>query len=100
MRDRIKVTVPASGLIEAGPDVKYRGIFMNDEERTIDWAKSKYPTDQGTPDVNFYRHIFELTLRLRLNVWWPAMHEGTTASTRQLIIKAFPSMHVRPPNMV
>ncbi|WP_420829374.1 glycosyl hydrolase 115 family protein [Bifidobacterium miconis] len=45
----------------------------------MDWAKAKYPTEHGTPDVNFYRHVFELTLRLKLNVLWPAMHEGTTA---------------------
>lgn len=66
-------------IVEDGPDVKYRGVFMNDEERTIDWAKEKYPTANGTPDVHFYRHIFELLLRLKCNTFWPAMHEGTTA---------------------
>ena len=68
-----------SAYIDDGPDVKYRGIFINDEERLIDWAKLKFPTDNGTPDVNLYRHIFELMLRLRANTLWPAMHEGTTA---------------------
>ncbi len=65
--------------IDKGPDVKYRGIFINDEERLIDWAKLKFPTENGTPDVNLYRHIFELLLRLKANTLWPAMHEGTTA---------------------
>lgn len=66
-------------IVEKGPDVKYRGIFINDEERTMDWAKEKFPVENGTPDVNFYRHVFELLLRLKCNVLWPAMHEGTTA---------------------
>lgn len=65
--------------IDDGPDVKYRGIFINDEERLIDWAKLKFPTDKGTPDVNLYRHVFEFMLRLKANTFWPAMHEGTTA---------------------
>ncbi|MBB3125363.1 hypothetical protein FHS19_000017 [Paenibacillus rhizosphaerae] len=69
-------------IVEEGPSVKYRGIFMNDEERTIDWAKKKFPAENGTPEVNFYRHIFELLLRLKCNVLWPAMHEGTTAFNR------------------
>ena len=68
-----------NALIDEGPDVKYRGIFINDEERLIDWAREKFPTENGTPDVNLYRRIFELLLRLRANTLWPAMHEGTTA---------------------
>lgn len=68
-----------SPYIDPGPDVKYRGIFINDEERLIDWAKIKFPTNDGTPDVNLYRHIFELMLRLKANTLWPAMHPGTTA---------------------
>ena len=68
-----------SARIDRGPDVKYRGIFINDEERLIDWAKEKFPTENGTPDVNLYRRIFELLLRLGANTLWPAMHEGTTA---------------------
>ena len=27
----------------------------------------------------YYRHVYELMLRLRLNTLWPAMHEGTTS---------------------
>jgi PKD repeat protein len=73
-----EIVVAGSALVDDGPDVKYRGIFINDEERTIDWAASKFPTDQGTPEVNYYRHVFEMMLRLRLNTLWPAMHENTT----------------------
>lgn len=65
--------------ISPEPSVKYRGIFINDEERLIDWAKIKFPTENGTPDVNLYRRVFELLLRLKANTLWPAMHPGTTA---------------------
>ncbi|MCH5187655.1 MAG: glycosyl hydrolase 115 family protein [Oscillospiraceae bacterium] len=78
VRERIAVDY-RTALTDKGPDVKYRGIFINDEERLIDWAKEKFPTENGTPDVNLYRRIFELLLRLRANTLWPAMHEGTTA---------------------
>ncbi|MBR5535970.1 MAG: glycosyl hydrolase 115 family protein [Clostridia bacterium] len=78
VKDRVVVDYNEA-YINYGPDVKYRGIFINDEERLIDWAKLKFPTDNGTPDVNLYRHVFELMLRLGANTLWPAMHEGTTA---------------------
>ncbi len=75
-----KITVNfTSAFKDLGPNVKYRGIFINDEECLISWAKLKFPTHKGTPDVNLYRHVFELMLRLRANTLWPAMHEGTTA---------------------
>lgn len=73
------VRVDAATLVDDGPDVRYRGIFINDEERLVQWAKDKFPTDQGTPDVHYYRHVFELMLRLRLNTLWPAMHLASTA---------------------
>lgn len=65
--------------ISPEPNVKYRGIFINDEERLMDWARLKFPTDNGTPDVNLYRRVFELLLRLKANTLWPAMHPGTAA---------------------
>lgn len=64
--------------ISLEPSVKYRGIFINDEERLIDWAKLKFPTEKA-PGVNLYRHVFELLLRLKANTLWPAMHPGTEA---------------------
>lgn len=76
-RDVIRVEDGA--LVDDGPDVRYRGIFINDEERLVQWAKKKFPTGQGTPDVHYYRHVFELMLRLRLNTIWPAMHLASTA---------------------
>ncbi|MDO4563550.1 MAG: glycosyl hydrolase 115 family protein [Clostridia bacterium] len=78
VKARANISVNLS-IQEDGPDVKYRGIFINDEERLIDWAKQKFPTENGTPNVHFYQKVFELMLRLRANTLWPAMHEGTTS---------------------
>lgn len=79
VRQRNEIVVNGEALVEDGPDVRYRGIFVNDEERTIDWAKAKFPTGRGTPEVNYYRHVYEMMLRVGLNTLWPAMHEGTTS---------------------
>ncbi|NMN00942.1 Glycosyl hydrolase family [Bifidobacterium sp. DSM 109958] len=69
-------------VVDEGPAVRYRGIFINDEERTIEWCERKFPASPSAhkaPNVDFYRHVFELMLRLRLNAIWPAMHPGTAA---------------------
>ncbi len=62
---RASISAEDSALVDDGPDVQYRGIFINDEERTAQWARKKFPTDQGTPDVNYYRHVFEM-MRYRI----------------------------------
>jgi len=57
-------------LVEAGPAVRYRGIFLNDEAPALaGWAKEKF----GGLNSAFYAKIFELLLRLRGNYLWPAM---------------------------
>ena len=65
------LSLPDSFLVEHTPSVKYRGIFINDE----DWSLRCWSTDNMGPQT--YRHLFELMLRLRANTLWPAMHEGT-----------------------
>lgn len=32
-------------IVNDGPDVKYRGIFINDEEKSNAWAESKFTED-------------------------------------------------------
>ncbi len=65
----------------ASPDVKYRGIFINDEEASAIWAKQyENNTDsQGSPNPYIYGKIFELLLRLKANTLWPAMHATSDA---------------------
>ena len=54
------------------PAVRYRGIFLNDEAPCLtSWVKNTYGTDYG--DHQFYQRVFELVLRLRGNMMWPAM---------------------------
>ncbi len=52
------------------PKVKYRGIFINDEEPAFGtWTRTKF----GGINSKMYSHMFELLLRLRANYFWPAM---------------------------
>lgn len=63
------------------PSVTYRGVFINDEDWSArDWAHQKTDIGQkkGVMGPKFYHRLFELLLRLRANMLWPAMHEGTT----------------------
>ena len=54
------------------PAVRYRGIFLNDEAPCLtSWVKNTYGTEYG--DHRFYQRVFELILRLRGNIMWPAM---------------------------
>ena len=54
------------------PAVRYRGIFLNDEAPCLtSWVKNTYGTNYG--DHRFYQRVFELILRLRGNMMWPAM---------------------------
>ncbi|KAF3011909.1 hypothetical protein E8E14_009467 [Neopestalotiopsis sp. 37M] len=55
------------------PDVKFRGIFINDEAPALTgWVLEKY----GNYGKGFYEKVFELLLRLKANFLWPAMWPG------------------------
>ncbi len=59
-----------AGARDDQPQVKYRGIFINDEAPALStWAQAKF----GGTNAAFYEHVFELILRLRGNYLWPAM---------------------------
>ena len=63
------------------PDVKYRGIFINDEDWGLqEWAEKNYEAGAGeAKDIGpkTYAKVFELLLRLKSNYIWPAMHDTT-----------------------
>ncbi len=65
------------------PSVRYRGIFINDEDWGLqEWAEKNY--ESGPDEVKdlgpkSYAKIFELLLRLRANYCWPGMHPSTKA---------------------
>ena len=54
------------------PAVEFRGLFLNDEAPCLtSWVKNTFGTDYG--DHRFYAKVFELILRLKGNMLWPAM---------------------------
>ncbi|MEI6945594.1 glycosyl hydrolase 115 family protein [Paraflavisolibacter sp. H34] len=64
----------------AEPSVKYRGLFINDEDWGLNpWARKNMDTAIRDMGPKTYAHLFELLLRLRANVIWPAMHDSTKA---------------------
>ena len=70
-------TLPEGYATQQSPAVRFRGIFINDE----DWGMMPWASARGQkrgvigPQAN--ERIFQLLLRLRGNYFWPAMHECT-----------------------
>jgi hypothetical protein len=70
VRHKDALYAAAGRYVAASPRVKYRGIFLNDEAPALSgWAAEKF----GGFNHLFYVHVFELLLRLRANLLWPAM---------------------------
>ncbi|KNZ79537.1 hypothetical protein J132_09265 [Termitomyces sp. J132] len=87
--------VESTGCSHGSPSVKYRGIFLNDEQPALqNWATEKFTNGTaadlgpfGAPfnhffyaklisSVNAVDCRFELILRLKANYLWPAMWAG------------------------
>ncbi|MGK9477827.1 glycosyl hydrolase 115 family protein [Melioribacter sp. OK-6-Me] len=67
-------------IVMGPPSVKYRGIFLNDEDWGLQpWAAKNIDTDIKDIGPKTYARIFELLLRLKANFIWPAMHPCTKA---------------------
>jgi len=70
VRHQDAIYVKPGKFIQGPPVVKYRGIFLNDEDPNLTgWANDKF----GGYNHKFYEKIFELLLRLKANYLWPAM---------------------------
>jgi hypothetical protein len=62
--------VKSGRYMQPSPKVKYRGIFINNEEPSFcTWARTHF----GGNNSKMYTHMFELLLRLKANYLWPAM---------------------------
>ena len=74
--DRIKLSEKTVKL--ETPAVKYRGIFINDEDWCLrEWAVKNFEKDGSKSiGVKTYEKVYEMMLRARLNLIWPAMHPG------------------------
>ncbi len=61
------------------PSVKYRGIFINDEDWGLrPWASTTFDPHFGNIGPRTYEKVFELLLRLKANYLWPAMHPAAS----------------------
>ncbi|GAO31902.1 hypothetical protein JCM15548_14314 [Geofilum rubicundum JCM 15548] len=66
----------AGSYTQQSPGVKYRGIFLNDEDWGLNpWAANTFEPEVGNIGPKTYSTIYELLLRLHANCIWPAMHE-------------------------
>lgn len=62
------------------PTIKYRGIFLNDEDWGLKtWAERTYEKELGDIGPKTYDRVCELILRLKGNMMAPAMHDCTGA---------------------
>ena len=62
------------------PSVKYRGIFINDEDWGMKpWAAKNFEKELGDIGPKTYAKVCELILRLKGNMLAPAMHTCTGA---------------------
>ncbi|RPD63354.1 hypothetical protein L227DRAFT_386788 [Lentinus tigrinus ALCF2SS1-6] len=71
--------VTSSGCSHGSPTVKYRGLFLNDEQPALqNWAMEKFTNGTGAALTGspfnhfFYTKLFELILRMKGNYLWPA----------------------------
>lgn len=66
--------------VQASPAVKYRGIFINDEDWGLQpWAAKTFEPETKDIGPKTYAKVCELLLRLKANYLWPAMHPSTKA---------------------
>jgi hypothetical protein len=76
------IHIAAGTHLQPSPAIKYRGIFLNDEDWGLQpWAAKTFETEVGNIGPKTYATIFELLLRLHANVIWPAMHEFPVQTT-------------------
>ena len=70
----------AADYVSKSPSVKYRGIFINDEDWGLKpWAATNYEKELGDIGPRTYARVCELLLRLKANMLAPAMHSCTGA---------------------
>lgn len=66
--------------VSESPSVKYRGIFINDEDWGLKpWAANNFESNLGDIGPKTYAKVCELILRLKGNMLGPAMHSCTGA---------------------
>lgn len=80
VKQQKELIIPQDDFISSPPAVKYRGIFINDEDWGLQpWAAKAFEPETGNIGPKTYAKVFELLLRLKANIIWPAMHPCTKA---------------------
>ncbi|HMA50400.1 MAG TPA: glycosyl hydrolase 115 family protein, partial [Magnetospirillaceae bacterium] len=70
-----RLAVKDVDILSKTPSVRYRGLFLNDEDWGLEpWAAKTYDPATGNIGPRTYSRIFELMWRLKANAIWPAMH--------------------------
>ena len=70
----------AENYVSQSPSIRYRGIFINDEDWGLKtWAAQNYEKELGDIGPKTYDRVCELILRLKGNMLAPAMHSCTGA---------------------
>ncbi len=68
--------VLAVGAVAAEPGVRYRGVFINDEDWCLrPWCEARFGKDRGIC-AEAYAEMFSDMKSRGLNLMWPAMHAG------------------------
>ena len=72
--------VDAPATYSQTPSVRYRGIFLNDEDWGLTpWASQTFEPERGNIGPRTYAKVCELLLRLKANYLAPAMHPVSTS---------------------
>jgi hypothetical protein len=80
VKKKNEIVIAEDEYISSPPSVKYRGIFINDEDWGLQpWAAKTFEPETGDIGPKTYAKVFELLLRLKANMIWPAMHPSTRA---------------------
>ncbi|KQM65473.1 hypothetical protein ASE75_04190 [Sphingomonas sp. Leaf17] len=78
-RKRPHLAIDDATVVSRSPSVRYRGIFLNDEDWGLQpWAAKTYDPAKGNIGPRTYARVFELMWRLKANTLWPAMHSIST----------------------
>lgn len=83
VRKQKNLYLAVNKILSKEPSVKYRGIFINDEDWGLyRWAKLNFEKERGNFGPKTYAKVCELLLRLQANYLCPAMHDASMAFHR------------------
>lgn len=80
VKQNSQVTIDCDYYVSGEPSIKYRGIFINDEDWGLKpWSSKNFEKELGDIGPKTYAKVCELLLRLKANMMAPAMHTCTGA---------------------